>query len=168
MEVLWSPWRSKYIETFKDESKTEECFLCNAANSPEKDKELLVVARAENCFAILNRYPYNNGHVLIAPYRHVGEIELLSDEELFDMMKFVKRGVKALQEEFNPHGYNIGINLGRVAGAGLPGHIHIHIVPRWNGDTSFTAVLSDIKVVSQSLEDTQEILSNIFANIIKE
>lgn len=161
MEVLWSPWRSKYIERFKDEDKhkDEVCFFCEAAESPDRDKELLVVARRDKCFAMLNKFPYNNGHALIAPYEHIGELKDIDAEVMLDMMNLVKETNEALEKMYSPHGFNVGINLGRAAGAGVPGHMHIHIVPRWNGDTSFTAVLSDIKVVSQSLEDTQELLT---------
>lgn len=164
MEILWSPWRSKYIETFKDEDKkkSDYCFLCEAANAEGRDKELLVVHRNKLCFVILNKYPYNNGHSLIAPFRHVATLNDLTEEELYELFNTTRKTVNALQEIYNPHGYNIGINIGRVAGAGVPGHIHIHVVPRWNGDTSFTAVISDVKVVSQSLEDTQAILSKTF------
>jgi ATP adenylyltransferase len=169
MEILWSPWRSKYIETFKDEdkNKSNSCFLCDAALTKGKDKELLVVHRNKLCFVILNKYPYNNGHSLIAPYRHVATLNELTDDELFELFNTTRITVTALQEIYNPNGYNIGINIGRVAGAGLPGHIHVHVVPRWNGDTSFTAVISDVKVVSQSLEDTQKILSKTFLKIIE-
>lgn len=170
MEILWSPWRSKYIQTFKDEDKNQEqknCFLCEAGNNTdkEKDKELLVVHRRKLSFIMLNKFPYNNGHILIAPYRHIGTLDLLTDEEIFDMMKAVQDSLKVIDEVMKPHGYNIGINIGRVAGAGLPDHIHFHIVPRWNGDTSFMAVLSDVKVVSQSLEETQENFEKVFKKL---
>ena len=169
MEILWSPWRSKYIQGFKDEKPSDiekVCFFCEATDYPERAKELLVVERRELCFAMLNRYPYNNGHLMVAPFRHIGNLDELTDEELVAMMKLVKSSVKALDTHCKPHGYNIGINMGRVSGAGVPGHIHIHIVPRWNGDTSFISVLSDTKVVSQSIEETQEQLSAIFNNHI--
>ena len=170
MDVLWSPWRSKYIDTFKGEDKNGNvsCFLCDAAQSDEKsDKELLIITRRSNCFALLNKFPYNNGHVLIAPCRHVGDMEELTDDELSGLMFLIRDTIKALNEAYSPHGYNAGINLGRTAGAGVPGHLHFHVVPRWNGDTSFMAVLSDVKVVSQSLEDTRDILSGIFNRLNK-
>lgn len=167
MEILWSPWRSKYIETFKDEEKkcNEECFLCLAANSPDRDKELLVAARFEKCFAILNKFPYNNGHTLIAPYRHIGDLEELDDEELIGIMKAVRQTIKALTISCGPHAYNIGANLGRTAGAGLPGHLHFHVIPRWDGDTSFLTIVSDTKVVSISLEDSLEQISKAFRQL---
>lgn len=170
MEVLWAAWRSKYIQGFKDEKtdpNNNPCFICEAGNSSGKDKEMLVVGRKKHCFVMLNKFPYNGGHTLVAPNRHVGELDDLTDEELLEMIQTVKETTRALNKMSNPHGYNIGINLGRVSGAGLPGHLHIHIVPRWHGDTSFMSVLSDTKVVSQSLEETQELLSKAF-NSLKE
>lgn len=166
METLWSPWRSKYIGTFKDEASKpeEECFLCNAAKSAEKDQELLVTARRKHCFAVLNKYPYNNGHVLIAPYLHISEIEEISEEILSDIMFLTKETTAALKKIYAPHGFNIGANLGRISGAGLPGHFHMHIVPRWSGDTGFISVISDIKVVSVAIEDTWHELSKILNN----
>jgi len=127
---------------------------------------LLVVYRQEKCIVMLNKFPYNGGHLLVAPLRHVAEIEELSDDELLDMMKTVKLSTKIINKISNPHGYNIGINQGRVAGAGLPGHVHIHIVPRWNGDTSFMSIISDTKVVSQSLEESQIVLSKAFQDYL--
>jgi ATP adenylyltransferase len=169
MEVLWSSWRSKYIQGFKDEQpdpNNNPCFICEAASNPLNDKELLVVARFEKSFVMLNKFPYNGGHLLVAPYRHVGNLDELQNEELVDMMNTVKISTKALELMSKPQGYNIGINLGRVSGAGLPGHIHIHVVPRWNGDTSFMSILADTKVVSQSLEETQVALSSAFKEIL--
>jgi ATP adenylyltransferase len=165
MDILWSPWRSKYIDTFKNEEKKrkESCFLCEAANNPDRKAELLVVARREQVFAMLNKYPYNNGHMLISPYRHVGALEELTDDEMIAMMKLIRESCAALDEAFSPHAYNVGMNAGRRAGAGVPEHIHMHIVPRWDGDTNFMAVFADVKVVSQSLEETQAILSEIFS-----
>jgi len=168
MEVLWAAWRSKYIQGFKDEKtdpNNNPCFICEAGNSLGKDNEMLVVKRNKHCFVVLNKFPYNGGHCMVAPYKHVGELDELTDEEMLEMMQTVKETTKALNKMSNPHGYNIGINIGRVSGAGLPGHLHIHIVPRWHGDTSFMSVTSDTKVVSQSLEETQELLSKAFQSI---
>jgi ATP adenylyltransferase len=168
MEVLWSSWRSQYIQNFKDSAtdpNNNPCFICHAINS-DNDKDLLVVSRQELCIIMLNKFPYNGGHLLVAPLRHVAEIEELSNDELLDMMKTVKLATKVINKISNPHGYNIGINQGRVAGAGLPGHVHIHIVPRWNGDTSFMSILSDTKVVSQSLEESQIVLEKAFKEFI--
>ncbi len=161
MEILWSPWRSEYIGTFKDDSAiTNGCFFCNAIDKIDDDKNLLVVARFEYVIAMLNKFPYNNGHTLIAPKRHIGTLVDLDEREMLDIMNGIKLVTKALDIIYHPHGYNIGANLGRAAGAGVPEHLHFHVIPRWNGDTSFTATISDTKVVSVSLVDTQRELSN--------
>ncbi len=166
MHQLWSPWRSQYIQTFSDPAKhTTGCFLCDAFNegNTAHDAETLVVARRKHCFVIMNLYPYNAGHILVVPNRHVGQLHLLSDEELTNLMHTIREGEQALQSVFAPHGMNVGANLGREAGAGLPDHLHFHLVPRWNGDTNFMPVLADIKVVSESLAETREKLERAFA-----
>ncbi len=167
MDILWSPWRSKYIDTFKDEDKEKKdiCFFCEAINAPERDEELLVVTRRKLCFAMLNRFPYNNGHILIAPYRHIGEFDKLTREEMTAIMELINDTIKMLDSCVKPHGYNIGANLGREAGAGVPGHLHFHIVPRWNGDTSFMPLISETKIVSQALEDNQKEFSVAFKEL---
>ncbi len=163
MEILWAPWRTKYIGTFKDEEKknSESCFFCDALAQPENARELLVVRKEELSFAMLNKFPYNNGHTLIAPIRHIGELDELSDAELISLIKLVKKTKIALDRAYKPHGHNIGVNVGRAAGAGVPGHLHFHIVPRWNGDTSYTAVISDTKIVSLALDDTWQLLHEL-------
>ena len=165
MDYIWSPWRSQYIQGFKEEGKNgaKPCFFCSAMNNPETDKEMLVVARREKCFVMLNRYPYNSGHSLIAPFRHVGELDELTTEELINMILTVRETASVLTEYAKPHGFNIGVNVGRVSGAGVPGHFHFHVVPRWIGDTSFMPVLSEIRVVSQAVDDMQIHLSELFA-----
>ncbi len=168
MDVLWSPWRSKYIDSFKEEEKepgSGSCFLCNAVNRPQSVDAALVVEVREHCFAILNKYPYNNGHLLVVPNRHVAELEDLDEAELTAMMKLVKDGMAVIRQSCKPHGFNVGMNIGRVSGAGVPGHIHIHIVPRWNGDTSFMATTADVKIVSQALEDSQRQFAELFAQL---
>ena len=153
MEILWSPWRSKYIEAFKDEDKNKpECIFCEAKKSDDA-AEKLVVIRRDLCFAMLNKFPYNNGHFLIAPYRHIGDFNSLTIDEMTAIMQLINDTIKVLDYSIKPHGYNIGANIGREAGAGVPGHLHFHIVPRWNGDTSFMPLISETKVVSQALED---------------
>ncbi len=163
MDVMWSPWRSQYIGTFKDEieKSKEDCFICAAAQDVENDQERLVVFRGKYSFALLNKYPYNNGHVMITPYRHIGDFELLNSDEMTEIMQIAQKVVSALKTIYNPHGFNIGANIGQSSGAGLPGHFHLHLVPRWSGDTSFMSTLADIKVVSISLEDTWNALSGI-------
>lgn len=163
MQTLWSPWRSKYIGTFKDSAAKckEKCFLCAAAQAQKPDEQSYVVARREHCFAVLNLYPYNNGHVLVAPNRHIGDFTMLCGEELTDIMLLVQETVVALKEIYSPHGFNVGANLGEGSGAGVPEHIHFHIIPRWNGDTSFISTMGDTKVVSIAIEDTWRELTKL-------
>jgi ATP adenylyltransferase len=170
MQHLWSPWRSHYIQSFSDESSQAArnvagtgCFLCDALAQPERDAENLVVARREHCFVIMNRYPYNAGHIMVAPNRHVGSLTLLSNDELSSLMLTLRESEQMLRSVFNPHALNIGANLGREAGAGLPDHIHFHLVPRWNGDTNFMPVLAEVRVVSEALQDTYAKLAAAFA-----
>ena len=147
---LWAPWRLAYIKT-AGETETDGCFLCRYSDS-DADAENLVVDRSPKSIAVLNRFPYNNGHLLVAPLRHKATLDDLEDEELFDCAQELKRMTQALKAALQPHGFNIGLNLGRAAGAGLPGHLHWHIVPRWDGDTNFMSVMADVKVIPQSLE----------------
>ena len=167
MDVLWAPWRSKYIERFKDEDnkEKEECFFCEAVRSPERDTELYVVRRNPDCFVMLNKFPYNNGHCLIAPYRHVSDMDDLTDDEMTDIMFTLRQVKNGLGEIYGPHGFNIGCNLGRTAGAGVPGHLHFHIVPRWDGDASYMTVFAELNVVSPSLNDTHKLLSAKLAEL---
>ncbi|MCX5635014.1 MAG: HIT domain-containing protein [Planctomycetota bacterium] len=154
-ENLWAPWRIKYIQSL---SKSSECFICHNLENPQDDVANLVLWRAKHCIVILNRFPYNNGHLLIAPNRHIASLDEANDVELLEMFKLVREGQKALSAAIKPHGFNVGLNFGRCAGAGLPGHLHIHIVPRWDGDTNFMSVCGDTKVISQSLIELQELL----------
>lgn len=148
MEQIWAPWRTAYIG--KDHGDT--CIFCEKLESGQ-DEANLVVLRGDHTFVLMNLYPYNNGHLLIAPKRHVGEIEDLNEAEMMELFKMTRKLVQALRS-FNPHGFNIGVNIGRTAGAGVPGHFHIHVVPRWNGDTNFMPVFADVRVISESLEVT--------------
>jgi len=150
MRILWAPWRMAYIRRFSNEGRSSGCFLCEAGSTSDDEKNL-VVLRGEHAFAILNRYPYNNGHLMIAPYRHVGSILDLDGGESEELMKLIKLAVRALMEEYRPDGFNIGLNLGRAAGAGLEDHLHIHVVPRWVGDTNFMPILSETKVIPEGL-----------------
>ncbi len=152
MKILWAPWRMAYIKNFSSK-KDEGCFLCRAARESD-DRGNLVVLRGRTCFVILNRYPYNNGHLMIAPYRHIGSLLDLNEEESIEIMDLLKRSIRALKEEYNPDGFNIGLNLGKSAGAGVEDHFHFHVVPRWTGDTNFMPVLSDTKVIPEALEET--------------
>jgi len=147
---LWAPWRIEYIKGLGEKS---DCFICDYAVNAAADVENLVLWRTGKCMVVFNRFPYNNGHLMIAPIRHIADIDQASDEELLEFMKLTRDCKKVLTAAINPNGFNIGINLGRCAGAGLPGHVHLHIVPRWDGDTNFMAVCGDTDVISQSLED---------------
>lgn len=146
MDKLWAPWRSRYIYLRKQKG----CIFCG--NRSSDDKKRYMVGRSDHSFAMLNLYPYNNGHVMVAPYRHVKSLELLSDVELSDLMKLVNKIKVALDKKLKPDGFNIGLNIGRVGGAGFAGHVHVHVVPRWLGDTNFMPITADTKVVSESLE----------------
>ena len=150
MEKLWAPWRAKYIM----DPKVRGCFLCRHAREKKKDRKNYVILRSNYCFAVLNLFPYNNGHTMVAPYRHAGEMEKLKDAEMLDMMKTTAKVISMLKKAFRPHAFNAGMNLGRAAGAGLESHLHIHIVPRWNGDTNFMPVFAGTKVIPLSLEET--------------
>lgn len=157
---LWAPWRMKYIQAAAcgDEA---ECFLC-ANPGVEDNAANLILYRGRSCFVIMNLYPYNNGHLMIAPYRHIGAFDELTSEEMTETMELVKLSLKALDATMSPHGYNVGLNLGRVAGAGIEEHIHMHIVPRWNGDTNFMPVIAETKVVSESLQESYQRLKKAF------
>jgi ATP adenylyltransferase len=153
MEKLWAPWRIRYILGPKESG----CFLCTKP-SESRDRENLVLVRDRTCYALLNTYPYNPGHLMIAPYKHTGEMDDLGESELADLMLLTRRCQQILRKAMKPEGFNIGINLGQCAGAGVPGHLHIHIVPRWNGDTNYMPVLGDTHVLPQALEELWDAL----------
>jgi ATP adenylyltransferase len=153
VERLWAPWRIEYIEA--PHPHDEECVFCEKLALGD-DEKALVLARSELAFAILNAYPYNPGHVMVAPQRHVGELEDLSAKELAETSSLLQQSVRALKDTSGPDGFNLGLNLGRVAGAGVLGHVHWHVVPRWNGDTNFMAVLGDVRVLPEALAATYE------------
>ncbi len=164
MENLWSPWRSHYIESFdKPNHNPDECFLCSGSSAIGEDEERLIVARRDLCFVVMNRFPYNSGHILIAPHRHIGELPVLSLEERTEIMETVNISCEVLTELYRPHGINIGANIGRAAGAGVPGHIHFHLVPRWNGDTNFMPLIAEVKVISESMEQAFHQLKECFS-----
>ncbi len=147
-ETIWAPWRLSYIVTTKDH-QPEGCFLCRYAADPQADCENLVIARGPRTLTVLNRYPYNNGHLLVAPLAHKAGLEDLDDEELLEEMHCLQDMTRLIRRRMSAEGFNIGVNLGRVAGAGVPGHLHWHLVPRWNGDTNFMPVLVDVNVIPQ-------------------
>ena len=151
---LWAPWRSAFLA----HRGPRRCIFC-AATRGRDDRKFRVVARGRLAFALLNRYPYNNGHVMVAPYRHVGRLEALKPEEWLESLRLSQRLITRLTRTIHPAGFNVGMNLGRVAGAGFPGHLHLHIVPRWNGDTNFMPILGGTKVISQSLDALYRLLT---------
>ena len=157
MEHLWAPWRIEYIEM----EKPQGCILCD---KPRENTDALnyILYRGDKNFVILNKYPYNAGHLMIAPYRHIASMEELSDAELHEHFEIVRLGIKVLRQVYNPQGFNIGTNMGRSAGAGIDDHIHTHIVPRWQGDANFMPVIADTKVVNESLAETYERLKGKF------
>lgn len=165
MDKLWSPWRSKYIESFKSDSDKSKCIFCQMRDLNPDDQSNLLVDKGLNTFTVLNLYPYNNGHLMIVPFKHTGDLSELSKEESNEMFEKLNLAKMALSEILNPHGFNIGANIGRVAGAGIEEHIHFHIVPRWNGDTNFMPVLGEVKVISQDLLDTKNKLLNFYHKI---
>ena len=156
---LWAPWRINYVQGL---DKTTGCFICNNRDAPQKDDENLVLWRTDKSIVVLNRYPYNNGHLLIAPLRHIPDLDQATDDELLEMTKLVRESQKALSLTIHPHGFNVGMNFGRCAGAGLPGHLHIHVVPRWDGDTNFMTALAETRVVSEALEESYRRLAPHF------
>jgi ATP adenylyltransferase len=150
LRQLWAPWRLEYIQAADEQ---EGCFLCEARGAG--DDEAQVVRRGEHAFVVLNKYPYASGHLMVAPYRHEGEFGDLSLEEVAEIHTLAACGLGALAQTMRPQGFNLGWNLGRIAGAGVVDHVHLHVVPRWAGDTNFMPVLADVKVLPEVLEDTR-------------
>jgi len=157
MEQIWAPWRIKYIQM----KKPEGCILCEKPGE-DNDAKNYILYRGEKNFVMLNSYPYNPGHLLIAPYRHIANLEELTREERYEHFEIVSQSIKVLRQVFKPGGFNIGINSGRIAGAGIDDHFHTHIVPRWQGDTNFMPVISNVRVVPQALAETYEKLKGKF------
>ena len=155
MNNLWSPWRSKYIESFKNENEKGSCIFCEVLDKEITDDNNLLVTKSFLTITMLNLYPYNNGHLMIIPKRHVSNLDDLSKEESLAIMEEIKYAQQALTKVYQPHGFNVGANLGRASGAGIEDHIHFHIVPRWNGDTNFMPVLGEVKVISQDLLESK-------------
>ncbi len=157
MKHIWAPWRMEYIQM----EKTEGCILCE---KPRQDSDAVnyILYRGEKNFVIMNAYPYNPGHLMIAPYRHSASLEELTDEELHEHFDIVSRSIKVLRQVFSPGGFNLGMNIGKAAGAGIEDHIHTHIVPRWQGDTNCMTVISDARVVPEALAETYQKLRGEF------
>jgi|SRR5579859_5605083 len=158
MKRLWAPWRMEYIT---DEPRPG-CLFCRVRDEPDDEDSRLVLWRTRSAIVILNKFPYNSGHAMVAPSVHKASLEDLTDEEMSGFMRSVQRTISVLKSTVQPDGLNIGANLGRAAGAGIPDHVHLHVVPRWNGDTNFMPVLADIKMVNEHLLTTAERLRPIF------
>jgi ATP adenylyltransferase len=165
MKNLWSPWRSEYIDSFKDEQSGGECIFCAAIDKDISDLNNLVVRKSKNILVMMNLYPYNNGHLMIVPRRHIGTLDQITGEEAHELMDEIILAEKVLQKIYSPQGFNIGANLGRAGGAGIEEHIHFHIVPRWNGDTNFMPVIGEVKVISQDLAETKKRLLEGYKNL---
>ncbi len=166
MERLWSPWRSKYIESIseKNDGTQKKCIFCGKF-SQRNDEENLVVFRGDLSAIVMNLYPYNGGHLMIVPFAHKGYFEDLTDEENAEVMKQVRLAIMLLRKTSHPDGFNFGANLGKVSGAGIAEHVHFHVVPRWNGDTNFMSVLGDTKVISENLQDTYKKLTSALSSL---
>ncbi len=160
-QVLWAPWRMEYILGEKEKG----CIFCTRIKQTT-DRENLILARGEFCFVIMNRYPYNNGHLMVVPLRHVDDLTRLDAHESQDLMRWLQISIRALGRALQPQGYNVGVNLGKVAGAGVDDHLHFHIVPRWDADTNFMPVISDTKIVSEGLFATFDKLKKAFVELI--
>lgn len=155
MDKLWSPWRSQYIESFKeDPAEHFDNSLFSRIIKEDKDEENYLLHRGKTCFIIMNLYPYNSGHLMIVPYKEAKELAELDKETRLELFELIDLGCRILTDAIKPHGFNIGANIGRVAGAGIEDHLHFHIVPRWNGDTNFMPVLNEVKVISEAMRDT--------------
>ena len=159
MKRLWAPWRMQYIGA----KQPPGCLFDRVIQHPDDEDAKLVVWRPEGAIVLLNKFPYNPGHAMVAPIVHKGSLEDLDDSETTNLMSAVRRTIAVLRTTMNPDGFNVGVNIGRAAGAGIPGHVHFHVVPRWNGDTNFMAVVDDAKVVNEALSQTAEKLKPAFA-----
>jgi ATP adenylyltransferase len=157
---LWAPWRLAYV-TDASKDNDDACIFC-AKPAEGDDEAALILHRGERCFVILNAFPYTNGHLMVAPFEHIARLPELDAETTAEMMALVQRSIGLLDGEYGPQGYNVGVNQGRVAGAGVEGHIHMHVVPRWGGDTNFMPVLGDTRVMPQTLEQSFEALRGGF------
>ncbi len=178
MDHLWSPWRLRYVTGNKpaDNKAADECVFCRAARppaiggsvTPSADVDSLVVFQGVQSYVILNRYPYNNGHLMVVINRHVPSLQAATNDELAEVMQLTKHAEIALSDGYRPHGINVGINLGRPAGAGVVDHLHVHLVPRWNGDTSFISIVGNVRVLPEELGQTAGRLRPIFERLSAE
>lgn len=165
MDRLWSPWRLAYVT---GTSTSSGCIFCDAASAAAPEPESLVLVRGRLAYVILNLYPYNNGHLMVVPNRHVGSLAAATADELSELMGLTRDAEIALTEAYQPQGINVGINIGRPAGAGVLDHVHIHLVPRWNGDTNFMSVIGNTRVLPEELAETKKRLQPIFTRLIRQ
>lgn len=164
MQPLWAPWRMEYILDTQDPAREEGCIFCLLPRA-QADRDNLILWRGRQAFVILNKFPYNPGHLMVVPYMHTGALDLLSPEALTDLMLNLRHAVDCLRRAMTPDGYNIGMNLGRTAGAGVPDHVHYHVVPRWEGDQNFMPIIAETKVIPQHLLRTYDQLAPLFGEI---
>ncbi|HEX3152222.1 MAG TPA: HIT domain-containing protein [Gemmataceae bacterium] len=162
MDHLWAPWRLSYVAREGPSKSGDDCFICRGLAEAD-DRRNLIAQRTPLGVVVLNRFPYNNGHLLVAPQAHKGRLDELTPDESADLQRTLTRLVATLERLMKPEGFNIGLNLGKVAGAGLPGHLHWHVVPRWNGDTNYMTVVADTRVISQSLDALYDLLAPALA-----
>jgi ATP adenylyltransferase len=168
MKRLWAPWRMEYI---LDTNKHKSCLFCDISKGDEnrksrnRDKKNLILHRGKHCFVLMNLYPYNSGHLLVVPYFHTPTFDGLSDKVLFDLIKTVKNSVEILKKVLTPDGFNMGLNFGKVAGAGMESHMHLHIVPRWTGDTDSMPIISETRVMPEHLKKTHDKLNKFFLEL---
>jgi len=158
---IWAPWRLAYVKDASKDSE-QECIFCSKPADEAADEANLILHRGELCFVILNKFPYTNGHLMVAPYAHIASLPEVPADTVAEMMALAQRAMTVLESVYSPHGYNVGFNQGRVAGAGVEHHIHMHVVPRWGGDTNFMPVLADTRVMPQTLEQSFEALAEAF------
>ena len=161
MNQLWAPWRMTYIKKADD---GDECIFCKFPRD-DRDGDNLILLRGTTAFVILNAFPYSNGHLMITPFRHTADMNDLSDEEQLELISLTRRAINLLKSAFHPDGFNVGMNLGRVAGAGIADHLHMHVVPRWNGDTNFMPVIADVRVIPESLAAVYDRLKAVLEEV---
>lgn len=166
MKRLWSPWRSRYIDSFSEAGRSRKCIFCDVKNGRD-DASRLIVWRGKECYIVMNLFPYNSGHLMVVPYRHRATLHDLDGDECLELMDGTKLAMKLLERVSHPDGFNVGANFGRSSGAGIEGHMHIHVVPRWQGDTNFLPVLADTKIISQDMQDTYKKLKDAMRRIDK-
>jgi ATP adenylyltransferase len=165
-EQLWAPWRLQYIESA---DKAESCIFCTfPAAGEEHDEEHLIVLRGAHAYIIMNAFPYSNGHLMVVPFRHTASMNDFNDAEMLDVMRLTRLAIALLRAAFHPDGFNLGVNMGRAAGAGIADHLHWHIVPRWNGDTNFMPVMADVRVIPESLEVVYRRLRDALPSVMEQ